>query len=269
MPGSAGVPSDLTRRALQVLRGAAVRLADDEESIRQLLAKLGLVASPLEGNVALALAALDQGDVAFLSTGWLLGLSEPGGRLVRAAIQHGSPVVPIPGPVLPLTALVLSGLPAHSFVWIGELERQLNDQSLLAGLGHDPRTIIAFASTSSLIEVCTELHSSLGNRPLVVVMPSDRGAEVVWRGALDELSASSLVQSVSGRCVLVVGGSQETAQRWNENRLRARVEALRARGLGAREISQQLAEKSGWPRREIYRMVIDAGQPGSHRSEEF
>ena len=266
---SAGDRNDLTRRALQVLGTVSLVLADDEESVRRLLAGLDLEVSSLEGKLGVALAALDHDDVAFLSTGWLLGLTEAGGRLVRAAIDQGSPVVPIPGPVLPLAALVLSGLPAHSFVWIGELPQRLHGQSLLAGLGHEPRTIIALASAMDLVEVSAELHSSLGSRPLVVVMPSDRGAEVVWRGALDELSESSLVGAGSGRCVLIIGGSQETAQRWDENRLRAHVEALRAQGLGAREISQQLAERSGWPRRGIYRMAVDAGRTDIDRKEEF
>jgi 16S rRNA (cytidine1402-2'-O)-methyltransferase len=264
----AGTGSDLTRRALQVLASAALVLADGEVSVQRLLAQLNLVASPLEGRRGAALEALGNGDVAFLATGWLLGLSEPGAQLVRAALQRGLPVVPIPGPVLPLTALILSGLPAHSFVWIGELSRQSGGSSLLAGLGHDPRTIIALASASTLVDVCLGLHSSLGSRPLVVVAPSDLGARVIWRGTLDELPESTAVEIVSARCVLIVGGSQEPAPRWDEARLRADVETLRARGLGAREISQQLAERSGWPRRQVYRMVVEAGRPANQRTEE-
>jgi len=214
----------------------------------------------MAGSVVTALETLTDGDVAFLSTGWLLGHSEPGGRFVRTAIQRGFAVVPIPGPVLPLTALVLSGLPAHSFVWIGEI-LQPGGRSLLASLSHDPRTAIALASAPDLVAVSADLHSSLGNRPLVVVIPSDLGAEVVWRGTLDEVAGSSLVESISGRCVLIIGGSQEAAQRWDEARVRARVDTLRGRGLGAREISQRLAEESGWPRRDIYRMVVEAGRP--------
>lgn len=262
----AGTPGDLTRRALQVLRSADLVLADDEECVLRLLTQLDLAASPIAGRVEVALEALKQGDVAFLSSGWLLGLSEPGEQLVRTAVQRGSTVAPIPGAVFPLTALILSGLPAHSFVWIGEPPRRPAGQSLLESLRHDPHTAIALASASNLVEVSAELHSSLGNRPLVVVVPSDLGAEAVWRGTLDEVSESAVVQRISGRCVLIIGGSQEIAPRWDENRLRARIEMLRARGLGAREISQQLAESSGWRRREIYRMVVESGRPDSHQT---
>lgn len=268
LAGPLGTGSDLTRRALQVLRSADLVLADDEDSVQQLLAQQDLVAAPLEGRLEAALEVLHHGDVAFLATGWLLGLSEPGAQLVRAAVQRGSRVVSIPGPVLPLTALILSGLPAHSFVWIGELSQQSGAPSLLAGLGHDPRTIIALAPVSALVEVCAELHSSLGSRPLVVVVPSDLGARVIWRGILDDVPQSSALVAASARCVLIIGGSQETAPRWDETRLRADVETLRARGLGAREISQQLAERSGWPRRDIYRMVIEIGRPANQRREE-
>lgn len=261
-----GTPGDLTRRALQVLRGASLVLVDDEESALRLLGQLDLAVSPIKDSVKAALEALKEGDVAFLSSGWLLGLSEPGKQLVGTAIQRGWAVVSIPGPILPLTALILSGLPAHSFVWIGEPSRRSAGLSLLKSLGHDPRTIIALASATNLVGVSKELQSSLGSRPLVVVVPADVGAEVVWRGTLDEVPDSTAVHRVSDRCVLIIGGSQETAPRWDENRLRARVEILRARGLGAREISQQLAETSGWPRREIYRMVVEAGRASIRHS---
>lgn len=266
----AGLSSDLTRRALQVLRQVALIVADDDESIQRLLVHYGLVALPMPGWVEAALEALSHQEVALLSTGWLLGLSELGSQLVRSAIQRGVRVVSTPGPTLPLTALVLSGLPAHSFVWMGEYSQQLWDrQPLLASFVHDPRTMISVASAADFLEVSIELSSSLGNRPLVVVTPSDRGAEVVWRGTLGEVAGSAATGVVSGRCVLVIGGAQEKAPRWEKDRLQARVEVLRASGLGTREISQQLADESGWPRREIYRMVVEAGRSAVRHKEEF
>lgn len=264
-----GGPSDLTRRALRILRQVAVIVGDDDGSIRQLLAQLELTAASVASSVESVLEALEKDDVAFLSSGWLLGLSGPGELLVRAAIEHHFPVVPIPGPVLPLTALVLSGLPAHSFVWLGELSWPSPDpRTPLADLAHDPRTVIAVVPALHLPEVGAELYLALGLRPLVVVGPSDRGAKVIWRGTLGELSGSPVMETITGRCVLVIGGEEERTARWEEDRLRARVEALRARGLGAREIGQQLAGESGWPRREIYRMVVEIGQPDGHSREE-
>jgi 16S rRNA (cytidine1402-2'-O)-methyltransferase len=264
-----GPSSDLTRRALQVLQNAALIVADDESSLQRLLAELDLHVSPVAEGVDLALEALKHEDVAFLSSGWILGLSEPGEQLVRAAIQREHPVTPIPGPVLPLSALVLSGFPAHSFVWLGEYSPQsVDQQSLLNSLAHDSATVIALVAASSLAEVSTELSSALGNRPLVVVTPSARGPDLFWRGKLDNLSASIAIDTTSDRCLLIIGGSGETAPRWDEDRLWARVRALRAGGQGAREISQQLAKESGWPRREIYRMVVSVGEPGARPREE-
>jgi 16S rRNA (cytidine1402-2'-O)-methyltransferase len=275
LPGSAGRPEstgglgDLTQRALQVLRGAALVVGDDDASIKRLCTQLDLPLSPLADRVGAALEALEHGDVVFLASGWFLGLSEVGGQLVHMAIERGIAVVPAPGPVLPLTALVLSGLPAHSFVWIGELPQQSTRHSLLPSLIHDSRTTIALVSGSRLVEGSAQLHASLGNRPLAIVISSELGEEVVWRGMLDEVAGSSVAQRISDRCVLVIGGSEETHQRWDEDRLRARVETLRAGGLGAREISRKLAEESAWPRREIYKMVVEAGQPDIHHMEEL
>ncbi len=264
-----GGPADLTRRALRILREAAVIVGDDDGSIQQLLAQLELTAASVANGVEAVLEALDHSDVAFLSSGWLLGLSDLGELLVRTAIEHRFPVVPIPGPVLPLTALVLSGLPAHSFVWLGELSwPSPQPQAALTDLAHDPRTVVAVVPALHLAEIGAELYLALGPRPLVLVGSSDRGAQVIWRGTLGELSGRPSMETISGRCVLVSGGAQEKAARWEEDRLRARVEALRARGLGAREIGQQLAGESGWPRREIYRMVIEKGQIDAQGREE-
>jgi 16S rRNA (cytidine1402-2'-O)-methyltransferase len=269
MPGAAGAPSDLTRRALQVLHQVSLIVADDDGPLQWLLEQSDLAASSIADGVEPALKALQHDDVALLSTGWMLGLSEPGGQLVRVAIQRGGAVVPIPGPVFPLSALVLSGLPAHSFVWIGEYSQEsVDQQSLLARFAHDTRTILAVSSASDLVKAGPELALTLGNRPLVVVTPSDDGADVIWRGMLDQLSGSAALEPVSRRCAWVIGGSQEKPQRWEEDRLRARVETLCSRGQGAREISQQLTKESGWPRREIYKMVVDASESDVRPKEE-
>ena len=117
-----GDVEDITHRALRILRDVVLVVADDVDHARRLLADHD-IATPLTATDSLdaPLSALETDDIALFSTGWSPGPSGPGQLLIHAAIERDFPVVPIPGPTLPVTALVISGLPADSFVYLGEL----------------------------------------------------------------------------------------------------------------------------------------------------
>jgi 16S rRNA (cytidine1402-2'-O)-methyltransferase len=245
------------------------------------------IATPLATAAGeVPLAALDKGDVAYLCPGWLLGLPDSGCRLVRAAIERGHPVVPIPGPALPITALVASGLPADSFLYLGELPRQ--DPAwcdLLASVAGERRTLVVVEQSGRLVPALADLQAILGDRPVVIVAAGEvlRSASetesapewsggVIWRGSLGQAPEAysgppeghSHVQDRPSPLILIVGGARgqelgpSGAQaRWDEARLRAEIGACLERGLGAREIGRLLASESGWPRREIYRLAVE------------
>lgn len=272
----AGDPDDLTLRAVRCLEEAALIVADqagveDADWAGQLLARHGigtplvpLAVSREAADAAVILEELEEGDLALLVSGWSLGPSVPGCQFVHLALERGFPVVPIPGPALPITALILSGLPADSFIYLGELPHEPALRSkLLAVVASEQRTLVVLASHHQLVGNLADLYGALGDRPLVVVAASQNGTEILWRGTLGKACDLVPEQAVGIACVLVVGGTRERPPVWDEARLRSEIRARLSQGLGAKEISRELAAESGWPRRQVYRLVIEEGRSKS------
>jgi 16S rRNA (cytidine1402-2'-O)-methyltransferase len=251
-----GDPDDITLRARRILGQVALIVAEDVGQARHLLARHKIATPLADGVHADAVADLLQvGDVALLHTGWSPGPTSFGCQLIHAAIEHGFPVVSIPGPSLVVTALVISGLPADSFIYLGELPPQPTARrELLAHVAGEYRTLVVLEWPARLPDTLADLHGTLGHRSLVVVAAPQQEMEVVWRGAVGEAPQYLLDRLSEGPCLLVLSGAREETIRWEKDRLLAEVRACLARGLGAKEISQQLAS-SGWPRREIYRLA--------------
>ena len=260
----AGDLDDLTRRALRILETASLIVADDQGSAQALLDHHGIADTTALPSGSNHLEALANGDVAYLYPGLSPALPGCGYRLVRRALDCKYPVVPVPGASLPITALVLSGLPADSFIYLGELPQEpVARRELLATVSLEPRTILALATRTLLPAVVADLHGTLGDRPLVMVASSSAaGAGVVWRGRLGQDAIGPDRAAPPGTCVLVIGGAAAGSVRWDEDRLRSGIESLQIEGLGAKQISQQLAGDSGWPRREIYRLAVELAQGG-------
>jgi 16S rRNA (cytidine1402-2'-O)-methyltransferase len=258
---TAGDAPDLTRRAARILGEVSLVVADDERHAQRLLDQHGIATSLVPSGMLAALDALETSDLALLLQGSSPGPAGSGHRLVCSAVERGFPVVSIPGPSLPLTALVVSGLPADSFVYLGELPLQQPDcNDLLASLAAERRTLLLTVMPQSLIATLNNLHTTLGGRPVVMVSASGDGIEVLWRGALDAAPDPTLDRRAPGCLVLVVGGAREQSVLWEEERLRAEIEAGLAKALGVKEISRKLAAESGWSRREIYRLAVEMGQ---------
>jgi 16S rRNA (cytidine1402-2'-O)-methyltransferase len=253
----AGDPQDITRRALRLLGEVALVIADDVDHAQRLLADHGLDTPLLASTDAdLPLRALDGGDVAVLIEGWSPGLTGPSFQLVRAAIEQGFAVVPVPGPCLSLAALVVSGMPADSFVFLGELPPQpASRRELMASLAAEHRTLVALGSPHALPELLADLRGVFGDRPLVVVTASGGATGVAWRGTLGDAPGEALGEPGPEPYVLIIGGARERAERWDEERLRAEVQRCLEQGLSAREIGPALAAESGWPRRAVYRLA--------------
>lgn len=259
----AGDPDDLTRRALRILTQVALIVTEDQGNARQLLDHYG-IATPLAPAPADArLDALAAGDVALLCSGLCPAPSPSGCGLIRGALERGYAVVPVPGPCLPITALIISGLPADSFFYLGELPQEpVERRALLAAVSAEHRSVLALVSGALLSAALADLYGVLGDRPLALVASWLRGAELAWRGSLVEADGGIGEIAWPGPYVLAIGGAPHEAVRWEEERLRSEIQDRQASGLGAKEISQQLAGSSGWSRREIYRMSVRVAPEG-------
>ncbi len=261
-----GDPDDLTLRAKRIL-GEAALVASDHPGVQQLLA-YHTIAVPYLSFSDLAQAAainrilgsLENADVAILCTGDFIGPTGPSRAAIYAALEYDFPVVPVPGPTLPLTALVVSGLPADSFVYLGQLPRQpATRRKLLVSMAAQGRTLVVLESPEHVLGLLSELHETLGDRPLAVTS-SDLHPAGTWRGTIDKASEYLSEQPAEVPLVLVIGGARENAEPWDGKRLKAEVQTRLEQGLGAKETSRQLAVESGWPRREIYRLAVEAGE---------
>ena len=264
----AGDSGDLGQRAQRIL-GQVVLVVSEEPGLTEQLLGYYNIATPLASlHGDFPLEALGTGDVALLIAGWNAGPSEPGREFVRAAIERGFSVVPVPGPALPFTALVVSGLPADSFVYLGQLPGHRADcRALLSSLVSEPRTLLVVVPPDHLAANLADL-AMLGERRCVLVTASEAGTEVVWRGTLGQSLPGAVEYPVADPSVIVIAGASEPVIRWDEERLLAEVRSLLTQGLLAKEIGRQLAIESGWPRREIYRLAVEAARSGDGKGSD-
>jgi 16S rRNA (cytidine1402-2'-O)-methyltransferase len=271
-----------------MLTKVALIATPDRGRARQLLDQYNIATDLVSAGSTAALDALALGDLALLAPGWSPGLAMSGHQLIAAAIERGFPVVSCPGPALTLTALVISGLPAHSFVHLGHLSRRQPDRKeLLTSIAAERRTLVVTTSLQDLPAILQDLYSALGQRPVGVVSTPEGRTDVAWRGMLGEYPGGTQTPTVSAGepspaggnsaesaeslpdrrnsnlVVLVIGGGQEQASRWAEERLRAEVQALRQQGLSASQIGRQLAAQSGWPRRDVYQLAVKVAPTGA------
>lgn len=254
-----GDAQDITLRAMRIVREVAF-VAADPASAARLLAPLD-VSTPLHDLVPAAVVeALATADVAVLHSGLAPASGSPAQAVIRAALDAGYSVVPIPGPSPALTALVISGLPADSFLFLGSLAGL---DAPFGSLAAEPRTIVATESADRLAVTVDRLAEALGDRPLALAGPMHGWTAAAWRGTLGGAAAHLAAHPARGDCALVIGGSEGQAPPWDEARLQAEIQARLAHGLPAREVARQLAAESGWPRRDIYRLATQTRPAGS------
>ena len=265
-----GNAQDLSPRALETLRTADLVLAEDTRSARKLLDGHGIgrrTQSCFDANeparAAQAAALLRTGaSIALLSEAGTPTVSDPGYRVVRAAVAAGARVVPVPGPSAVLAALVGSGLPTDRFFFVGFPPRKTGARKgLLAQLASLPATLVFFESPHRVAATLADLVVILGkDRPACVARELTKTHEEFVRGTLAELAERYASERPLGEVTLVVGGASEEAGEGGEQcdeEIRVRARALLASGLSARDAADALASETGRPRRETYRLVLD------------
>nr|HID12858.1 16S rRNA (cytidine(1402)-2'-O)-methyltransferase [Anaerolineae bacterium] len=261
---------DITLRALRILKEVTLIAAEDTRRARILARRYEIetpITSYFEGNkltkLETVLRALDTGDVALISEAGMPGLSDPGYELIRTAIERGYPVVPIPGPSAPVTALVVSGLPSDSFLYLGFLPRRRGERRrLLAEVAKERRTLIAFEAPHRLRASLADIEAVLGDRPLAVCRELTKLHEEVWRGTVAGARAHFDEVEPRGEFTLVIGGAPEERERWDEERVQAALDELLAQGVPRPAAARRIAAASGWSRAEVY----DLGLRGCPKS---
>jgi 16S rRNA (cytidine1402-2'-O)-methyltransferase len=211
--------ADLSPRAQEVLRAAAVIAAEDTRRTLQLLKSVGIVRpliSLYEHNeaqrVPQLLARLEAGEsVALVSDAGTPLLSDPGFELVRAAARAGFTVQAIPGASAITTALAAAGLPAQRFCFEGFLPaRGAERRAALAALAHEPRTLVFFEAPHRIIATLTDMVAEFGaQREAVVARELTKVHESIYRGTLAQLLACAQADEnfARGEITLVLNGA--------------------------------------------------------------
>ena len=263
-----GNPDDASPRMRRVLASATVVAAEDTRRLRMLASRLdvtitGRVLSYFEGNererTPALLQRLRDGDtVAVITDGGMPSVSDPGFRLVAAAVAEDIPVSAVPGPSAVTTALAVSGLPCDRFTFEGFLPRKAGDRNrLLAELADQPRTMVFFESPRRVAASLPDLVTAFGaDRRAALCRELTKTYEEVRRGSLSTLLDPVRADSPRGEITLVVAGHVVDPDAVTSRDLAAAVESLTADGVDRRTAQAQVAKRYGVPKRRVYDAVL-------------
>jgi 16S rRNA (cytidine1402-2'-O)-methyltransferase len=264
-----GDPADASPRLREALRSADVVAAEDTRRLRRLAADLdvsvpgrvvrhddateeartpGLVDQLLAGRTVL-----------LVTDGGMPSVSDPGYRLVSAAVAAGVPVTAVPGPSAVTTALALSGLPSDRFCFEGFLPRRPGERRrALEALRDERRTVVLFEAPHRLAATLADAAELLGpDRPAAACREMTKTYEEVRRGTLAELAAWA-ADGVRGEITVVVGGAPRRAAEADPATLAAAVADRERAGTDRKAAIAEVAREVGVPKRVVYAAVVAA-----------
>ncbi len=271
---------DITFRAVRILREEADLIAcEDTRQTHKLLQHFDIrkpLVSYHEHNeasrTAEILAALERGEsVALVSDAGTPLVSDPGYRLVTAAIERGFPVIPIPGASAALTALAASGLPSDDFRFIGFVPQKAGARRrLFEGLADETATVIAYESPHRILESLADMAEILGDRRIVLARELTKIHEEFLRGTPQSVREQLQQRNTAkGEMTLVIARSEKTTDIADPL---AEIRRLELAGHNRMEAIKMVAKQMRLPKRELYRLVTEqgsslAGKPGDQVPE--
>ncbi len=264
---------DISLRALSTLAGCETVLAEDTRVSRNLLSHYG-IATPLsayhEHNAALVrpriIARLRAGAaLALISDAGTPLISDPGYKLVTAAIEAGVTVIPIPGASALLAALTVAGLPADRFFFEGFLpSKSAARRARLAELAAIPGTLVFYESPRRTQETLEDMASVLGPREAVIARELTKHFETVRRGTLPALAAELASEATpKGEIVLLVAPPGEAAAPEPAG-IDAALQAALAK-FSVKDAVAIVAAQTGAPRRALYARAVELARRDDDR----
>jgi 16S rRNA (cytidine1402-2'-O)-methyltransferase len=258
---------DITFRAVEILTAADVIAAEDTRHTRKLLSHLNIKANPVschEHNESIRIPTLLEKlksgmSVALVSDAGTPTVSDPGYRLVAAAIAQGIRVIPIPGASAVVSALSASGLPSDSFFFAGFLPAAPSKRrSRLEQLSSIPSTLIFYESPRRIVPVLADMLKILGNRPGVIAREMTKIHEEFLRGSLAELAAKlENMEMMKGEIAILVGPNA-SGDIIDEGQLEAQIEsALKKGGASVSSMAKALSKTFGMPKSIIYQKILE------------
>jgi len=256
--------SDITHRALQVLRDVDLIACEDTRHTHKLLSHYGITTKTIsyhehneQQRTAELIDLVKQGSsIAVVSDAGTPAVSDPGFRLVRAAIENEVPVVPVPGPSALISALVAAGLPTDEFFFAGFLPPKANARrTRLSELQSVPGTLIFYEAPHRLAATLKDAYEILGERDAVVARELTKVHEEIRRGRLSELSEHYDREDPRGEIVVLIDRNVISAAK-QQSSIAALVDQFERDGMDQRAALKKAARELGISRAEAYRKLI-------------
>lgn len=262
---------DLSPRAAETLRSAALICCEDTRRTGKLLHLTGITGVRMavtnehteHDRIREVLALLDTGaTVAVVSDAGTPGISDPGERLVAAAIAAGHTVSAVPGPAAVVMAAIISGIPADRFAYEGFIPRSGRERTQrLAEIAVEKRTIVLYEAPHRLARTLTDLVAACGpERAVAVCRELTKIHEDVWRGTLDEARVRAGAADPIGEHVLVVAGLPAPPDA-TPDQLDDAVRAALAEGMSSKDAAAAVSSALGVPKREAYAAAVRLSGP--------
>lgn len=267
--------ADLSPRAIGTLADAALICCEDTRRTGRLLRHAGVTAKRLavcnehteHERTADVLRVLDGGgDVAMVTDAGTPGISDPGERLVRAALDAGFEVSTVPGPTALVSALVSSGLATSRFVFEGFLPRSgRTRRERLAEIAAERRTVVLYEAPHRIAKTLAELVEACGpDRRVAVAREMTKLYEEVRRGRLGDID----VGEPRGEYVVVIAGATDVGCAVGEDAIRAAVDVELAKGMSTKDVASVVGSIFGIPRRAAYAVAVERRRTNAPRPEE-
>jgi len=259
---------DITYRALKVLKGVDLIAAEDTRRTIKLLNYFEInnkLESYHEHNelekAGKLLRLIKSGkSIALVSDAGMPGISDPGFKLVRMAIEEGVEVIPIPGPTAAINALVVSGMDTAKFVFEGFLIRKGKErEEQLEELKAEERTIIIYESPYRLKDTIKDLRGIMGNRKIAIIRELSKLHEEKIYGNTDTILSQIKDREIKGEIVIVIEGNQNInveKEGWEELELLEHVKLFVDQGMSKKKAIKKVAELRELPKRDVYKEAI-------------
>lgn len=254
---------DITLRALRILREVALIATEDTRTTGKLLRHFDIQNSLMSyheysgpAQIARIIETLNHRDVALVSDAGTPLLSDPGYKLVQAALDHQVEVISIPGPSALLTALPVSGLPMHQFLFLGFVPRKSGHRrQFLEKIKDQATTLVCYESPHRLVNTLADLVAILGPaRQIALCRELTKLHEEIWRGTIEQAHQVWSAREIRGEFTLVIEGVNESLS-WSESQVSATLSEVMSRGMSTRDAVRQVVKESGWLKRDVYTLA--------------
>ena len=257
---------DMTFRAVRILQAVDMIAAEDTRHTGRLLQHFQVRTPQISyhehnshSRVPELLEHLQYGKaIALVSDAGMPGISDPGYELIKACIDDGITVVPIPGASAVITALSAAGLPTDRFIFDGFLPAKSQQRrQYLESLQGESRTLVFYESPHRLRDTLADLGEVLGSdRQLVIARELTKLYEEFWRGTVGDAIADYTQREPQGEYTLLVAGNPPSQIQLTETELKTELLQIMQQGISRSQASRQLAKDTSLSRRYLYQLAL-------------